>query len=145
MSIRSHKPLAAAILGALCLAWSDPLSLAVQAQSLTRKGVLTQSLVRSLVGQSTTLTQGRLADLQTDPNFVGDLRVIVNDAAKILDGYTIVERGGGFPENRGIPRSQQLAKVEVVYSIYTLDNGLELFLYRSPTENTSFYFIRTKR
>lgn len=121
------------------------LSQVANAQSLTRKGVLTQSLVRNLAGQRTTLTLGTLAELQTDPNFAGDYAAIVRDASQILEGYTIVESGGYFPENRGIPRSQQLAKSEVVYSIYALPNDLELFLYRSPVENTSKYFIRRKK
>lgn len=121
------------------------LSQAADAQSLTRKGTLTRTLVEgTLVQQRTTLSQGLLADLSADPNFAGDFQTIFQDAANILDGYTIVERGGSFPENRGIPRNQQLAKVEVVYNIYALPNGLELFLYRSPLENTARYFIRKK-
>jgi hypothetical protein len=139
---RIHRSL---VSGLLATALITILSQTADAQSLTRKGVLTRNLVRTLVAQRTTLTQGVLAELPNDANFAGDYQAVFQDAARILEGYTIVERGGNFPENQGIPRSQQLAKVEVVYSIYALPNGLELFLYRSPVENTSQYFIRRKQ
>lgn len=117
----------------------------VYAQTQTRSGVLLLNQVRELSTRSTTLSGGKLADLETDPNFSGaDFQMIVNDAATILDTYTVVNRGGYFPENRGIPRERQLTIVEVVYHIYSLPSGNELFLYRTPTENTSEYFIRKK-
>ena len=115
------------------------------AQTKTRSGVLLLNQVRELATRSTTLSGGKLADLQTDPNFAGGaFQAIVNDAATILDNYTVVSRGGYFPENRGIPRERQLTVVEVVYRLYSLPDGNELFLYRTPTENTSEYFIRKK-
>jgi hypothetical protein len=115
------------------------------AQTKTRSGVLLLNQVRELSTRSTTLSGGKLVDLQTDPNFTGaDFQVIVNDAATILDNYTVVRRGGYFPENQGIPRERQLTVSEAVYRIYSLPSGNELFLYRTPTENTSEYFIRKK-
>jgi len=106
--------------------------------------VLLLNQTRDLAARSTTLSGGKLADLQTDSHFQGDFQLIVNDAAALLNGYTVVKRGGYFPENRGIPRKQQLTVIEVIYSIYTLPNGNELFLYRTPTENTAAYFIRRR-
>lgn len=121
------------------------LSQQTYAQTKTRSGVLLLNQIRELSTRSTTLSGGKLADLQTDPNFAGaDFQTIVNDAATILDNYTVVNRGGYFPENRNIPRERQLTVVEAVYRIYSLPSGNELFLYRTPTENTSEYFIRRK-
>ncbi|XGV96974.1 MAG: hypothetical protein ACAF41_30150 [Leptolyngbya sp. BL-A-14] len=121
------------------------LSQQAYAQTKTRSGVLLLNQVRELSTRSTTLSGGKLVDLQTDPNFTGaDFQTIVNDAATILDNYTVVNRGGYFPENRNIPRERQLTVVEAVYRIYSLPTGNELFLYRTPTENTSEYFIRRK-
>ncbi|MBW4474488.1 MAG: hypothetical protein KME45_29550 [Stenomitos rutilans HA7619-LM2] len=115
------------------------------AQTKTRSGVLLLNQVRELSTRSTTLSGGKLADLQTDPNFAGaTFQTIVDDAATILDNYIVVRRGGYFPENRNIPRERQLTVVEAVYRIYSLPSGNELFLYRTPTENTSEYFIRRK-
>ncbi|PSB26954.1 hypothetical protein C7B82_17485 [Stenomitos frigidus ULC18] len=115
------------------------------AQTKTRSGVLLLNQVRELSTRSTTLSGGKLVDLETDPNFTGGaFPAIVNDAATILANYTVVRRGGYFPENRGIPRERQLTVVEAVYRIYSLPNGSELFLYRTPTENTAEYFIRKK-
>lgn len=115
------------------------------AQTRTRSGVLLLNQVKALATRSTTLSGGKLADLQTDPNFTGGtFQTIFSDAATILDHYTVVRRGGYFPENRGIPRERQLTVIEVVYRLYSLPDGNELFLYRTPTENTSEYFIRKK-
>ncbi|MBD2038121.1 hypothetical protein H6F86_28090 [Phormidium sp. FACHB-592] len=115
------------------------------AQTRIRGGVLLLNQVRELATRSTTLSGGTLANLQTDPNFASSsFQTIVNDAATILDDYTVVNRGGYFPENRGIPRDRQLTTIEAVYRIYSLPDGNELFLYRTPTQNTSEYFIRTK-
>jgi hypothetical protein len=114
------------------------------AQTQTRKGVLLLNQIRMLSARSTTLSGGNLVDLRTDPNFVGSFQTIVDASATILDGYTVVKNGGYFPENRGIPRSRQLSWSEVVYYIYDLPDGKELFLYRSPLRNTSEYFIRRK-
>lgn len=114
-----------------------------RAQTEIRRGVLPFNQLLLLSDVSTTLSEGYLADLQTDPNFGGDFSSVVNLASGILDGYTIVNRGGFFPENAGIPREQQLTTAEAVYYIFMLDNGNQLYLFRSPTENTSRYFIRT--
>lgn len=114
------------------------------AQTELRSGVVQLVQLREFAQQgSNTLSYGTLADLQVDPNFTGDFQSIVNTAATILDGYTIVNRGGYFPENAGIPRNQQLTRSEAVYRVYSLDNGYELVLFRTPSENTSEYFIRT--
>lgn len=115
------------------------------AQTKTRSGVLLLNQVRALSTRSTTLSGGKLIDLQTDPNFTGGtFQTIVDDASTMLNAYTVVRQGGYFPENRGIPRERQLAVVEAVYRIYSLPSGNELFLYRTPTENTAEYFIRRK-
>ena len=130
---------------AIATAFIAILSQQTDAQTKTRSGVLLLNQVRELSTRSTTLSGGKLADLQTDPNFAGgDFPTIVNEAATILGNYTVVRRGGYFPENRDIPRAQQLTVTEVVYHIYTLPSGNELFLYRTPTENTAEYFIRRK-
>lgn len=130
-----------AIVAALTASLNQPAA----AQTRTRSGILLLNQVKELATRSTTLSGGRLADLQTDPNFTGGtFQTIVSDAATILDNYTVVRRGGYFPENRGIPRERQLTVVEAVYRIYSLPDGNELFLYRTPTENTSEYFIRKK-
>lgn len=130
-----------AIAAALAASLNQPAT----AQTRTRGGVLLLNQVRELATRSTTLSGGTLANLQTDPNFAsGTFQTIVNDAATILDDYTVVNRGGYFPENRGIPRERQLTTIEAVYRIYSLPDGNELFLYRTPTVNTSEYFIRTK-
>jgi hypothetical protein len=113
------------------------------AQVELRRGILPFTMLQSWAGESsTTVSQGFLADLQTDEYFAGDYSTIVQDASQILAGYTVVRRGGYFPENAGIPREQQLTTVDSVYRIYRLDNNRELVLYRSPTENTSRYLIR---
>lgn len=116
---------------------------AAWAQTPLRRGVLPLAQVVELAERNpSTLSGGMLAELQADPNFTGNFQAIVDAAAGILEGYTVVQRGGYFPENAGIPREQQLTRSEVVYSIFALDNGSELVLFRSPTENTSRYFIR---
>ncbi|WP_421657586.1 hypothetical protein [Leptothermofonsia sp. ETS-13] len=114
------------------------------AQTPIRRGVLLLNQVRMLSARSTTLSGGSLVDLRTDPNFEGNYQTIVDAATTILNGYIVVKHGGYFPENRGIPRNQQLSWSEVVYYIFTLPNGKELFLYRSPLQNTAEYFIRRK-
>ncbi|MGJ3250376.1 MAG: hypothetical protein ACFE0J_04470 [Elainellaceae cyanobacterium] len=112
------------------------------AQTEVRSGVLQFIQLQSLADRRSTLSEGTLADLQTDPNFDGDFQMIFNDAAAILDDYTIVQRGGYFPENAGIPRDQQLTVDQAVYRVYALDDGNQLVLYRTPSENTARYFIR---
>ncbi|MGJ3247433.1 MAG: hypothetical protein ACFE0I_15345 [Elainellaceae cyanobacterium] len=112
------------------------------AQTEVRSGVLQFIQLQNLADRRSTLSEGTLADLQMDPNFDGDFQMIFNDAAAILDDYTIVQRGGYFPENAGIPRDQQLTVNQAVYRVYTLDDGNQLVLYRTPSENTARYFIR---
>jgi hypothetical protein len=113
------------------------------AQMELRRGILPFTMLQSWAGESsTTVSQGFLADLQTDEYFEGDYLGIVEEASQILSGYTVVRRGGYFPENAGIPREQQLTTVDSVYRIYRMGNNRELVLYRSPTENTSRYLIR---
>ncbi len=88
------------------------------------------------------VSQGVLADIESDPNFVGDFQVIFDRAFNILEGYTLVQRGGYFPENAGISREQQLTATQAIYHVFELENGNRLTLYRSPTEDTSRYFIQ---
>lgn len=127
----------AAVLGTPSVVWG---------QTALRRGVLPLPQIIDLAERSAlTLSGGTLAELSADPNFAGNLQAIVNTAAGILDGYTIVQRGGYFPENAGIPREQQLTRSEAVYSIFALENGNELVLFRTPAENTSRYFIRRTR
>lgn len=120
------------------------LNSAAFAQTQVRKGVLLLNQVRVLSAQSSTISGGTLVDLRSDPNFEGNFQTIVDASTGILNGYVVVKNGGYFPENRGIPRNRQLSWSEVVYYIYNLPNGKELFLYRSPLQNTSQYFIRRK-
>jgi len=95
-----------------------------------------------ILRDATTLSNGELAQLQTDSNFVGDYAVIVAAASGILEDYVVVERGGYFPENQGIPRNQQLTRTEAVYRVFVLENGRELVLFRTPAKNTAEYVIR---
>lgn len=115
---------------------------AASAQTELRQGILQLNQVEALSERPMIVSEGLLAELQVDPYFDGDFQTIYNQAAGILEGYTVVNRGGGFPENAGIPLAQQLTQAEVVYTIFLLDDGNELFLYRSPLENTARYFIR---
>lgn len=115
---------------------------AASAQTQVRKGVLLQTQVKALAERSTTVSQGQLAQLKSDPYFAGDYQTVFNLAASILDGYKVVKRGGVYPENQGIPRNQQLTKADVVYYLLSLSNGNSLYLFRSPNENTSQYLIQ---
>ncbi|MGF1496615.1 MAG: hypothetical protein ACFB8W_07300 [Elainellaceae cyanobacterium] len=117
-------------------------SAVVEAQTFIREGKQQFVLMQEMADASDVISRGLFADLQSDPNFEGDYDFIFNSAFTILDGYTIVARGGFFPENAGIPREQQLTVDESIYQLYRLDNGNELMIYRSPQENTSRYFIR---
>lgn len=113
------------------------------AQAEIRTGVLPLARFTDWERQAdATLSAGSLADLETDPNFSGDFQFVYDVAARILDSYTVVARGGYFPENAGIPRAQQLSYAEAVYYFYLLPNRNGLILYRSPTENTARYIIR---
>lgn len=112
-------------------------------QSEIRTGVLPLNRFEEWAGQSdATLSTGVLADLETDPNFSGDFPFVYDTAASILNGYTVVARGGYFPENAKIPRDQQLSYAQAVYRFYVLPNNNGLILYRSPAENTARYIIR---
>lgn len=125
--------------GILALGMSYP----IRAQEVLREGKLQFVMLQQMADNDfSVISQGFLADLETDPNFDGDFQTIYNAAATILDNYTPVVRGGYFPENAGIPREQQVTVDEAVYRLFQLDNGSELMLYRSPQENTSRYFIR---
>ena len=137
------KPLARGIgmVSAIALTSVTHLS-AVQAQTLIHAGEQQFELMQIMSEEIAVQSRGVLADLETDPNFDGDFDFIFDEALGILEGYTIVSRGGHFPENYGIPLDEQLTVAETVYRQYRLDNGLELMLYRSPMENTSRYFIR---
>lgn len=140
MSYHSLSKLVSAIAAVGLLAvWPRPAS----AQTEVRSGVLPLNQMEVLSDRRTTLSQGYLADLQIDPNFQGNFQIMVDAATTILDGYRVVNRGGGFPENAGIPLDQQLTVAETAYRLFILDGGNELVLYRTPQENTSRYFIRT--
>lgn len=137
---RSVQPFlsSALIIGALLA-----LSPASNAQTEVRRGILPLYRLNAWAAQSDlNLSTGVLADLQNDPNFSGDFPAIFNAAANILSGYTIVRRGGYFPENAGVSWEQQLTTGQGVYRTYTLDNGNFLLLYRTPNEDTARYFIR---
>ncbi len=112
------------------------------AQTEVRSGVVQFAQLQELEQRLSTLSSGFLADLQTDSNFDGDFQMIFDTAANILEGYTIVQRGGYFPENAGIPRDEQLTLSQAVYTVFSLDSGNQLLLYRTPSENTARYFIR---
>lgn len=113
------------------------------AQSEIRRGVLPMARLTDWEGQSEiTLSTGTLADLESDPNFSGDYQAVYDIAANMLEGYTVVERAGYFPENAGIPREKQLARSQAVYYFYLLPNSNGLILYRTPAENTARYMIR---
>lgn len=120
--------------------WSGQSALA---QAEIRNGVLPLNRFDDWSSQSdATLSAGVLADLESDPSFSGDFPFVYDTAASILDGYTVVARGGYFPENAGIPREQQISYAQAVYYFYLLPNRNGLILYRSPAENTARYIIR---
>ncbi|MGB3612757.1 MAG: hypothetical protein WBA10_03115 [Elainellaceae cyanobacterium] len=117
--------------------------LAALAQTQTASGTTPLELFEDMsFSDPTVVSQGMLADIESDPNFAGDFQAIYDEAFAILDGYTLVQRGGYFPENAGIPREEQLTPTQAVYRLFNLENGNRLTLYRSPTENTSRYFIQ---
>lgn len=119
------------------------LSQVAYAQSEIRRGVLPATRLADWQTQTdVTLSVGTLAELESDPNFSGDYQLVYDTAAHILDGYTVVERAGYFPENAKIPRDQQLARSQAVYYFYLLPNSNGLILYRSPAEDTARYIIR---
>ncbi len=112
------------------------------AQRMFNQGVMQYDQMMALMNKPIVLSKGTLAQLQTDSNFVGNFQSMVNEASTLLDGYTIVRRGGYFPENQGIPRDRQLTTAQVAYRIYSLDNRYELVLFRTPRIGTAQYFIR---
>lgn len=137
-SIRRSVGIPLAILTAFAIGSS-----AANAQTEVRRGVLPYARLTAWAEQpGVNLSTGFLADLQNDSNFDGDYQLIFNTAANILSGYRVVNRGGYFPENAGIPREQQLSVADAVYYMFELANGDTLMLYRSPRENTSRYIIR---
>ena len=113
------------------------------AQNVEQEGTLQLDMVNVMVNESDTiLSHGTLAGLETDPNFTGDWDQLSESATSLLDNHTTVARGGHFPENRGIPLTQQLTLDECVYRIFHLDNGNELMIYQSPQSETVQYLIR---
>lgn len=112
------------------------------AQRLFTRGVMQYDQMMVLMNKPIVLSKGMLAQLQNDPNFVGNFQSMVSEASTLLDGYTIVRRGGYFSENQGIPRDRQLTTAQVAYRIYGLDNRYELVLFRTPRIGTAQYFIR---
>lgn len=119
------------------------LPLSASAQTQTESGTTQFELFEEIsFSDPNVVSQGVLAELESDPNFVGDFQTVFDTAFTILDGYTLVQRGGFFPENAGIPREQQLTSAQAVFHVFDLDNGNRLTLYRSPNEETSRYFIQ---
>jgi len=138
--MRIVKWLGRGAIALVLLAMLSPLGLAQT--EVTRGKVMYRWFKEAISKRSTTLSVGTLAQLQTDPGFAGDYVLMVNSAATMLKDYVIVNRGGYFPENRGIPREKQLTFVEAVYRTYVMSNGNELVLFRSPSQNTAEYVIR---
>lgn len=134
-------PASAALFGTVAVVAIAPIAPALAQRELQR-GVMQYEQMMALQQQPTTLSSGTLIQLRSDPNFRGDFAAIVNDAATLLEGYTIVRRGGYFPENAGIPREQQLTTAQVAYRVYSLGGRDELVLYRTPRIGTAQYFIR---
>ena len=131
----------AALMGAAIAAVVFPLPTA--AQTLTDSGKTQLDIFEEVsFSDPNVVSQGRLADLEADPYFAGDFQTVFDQAFGILEGYTLVQRGGYFPENAGIPPEQQLTMTQAVFRVFDLDNGNRLTLYRSPAENTSRYFIQ---
>lgn len=113
------------------------------AQSLEQEGKLQLDMVNVMIDESEViLSNGPLAGLETDPNFTGDWGELSDSATSLLANHTTVTRGGHFPENRGIPLSEQLTIDECVYRIFQLENGNELMIYQSPQSETVQYLIR---
>lgn len=113
------------------------------AQTFNGEGKLQQELVNTLISESDAiLSYGRLSGLEADPNFVGTWDMLNDSATTILAPYTPVSRGGFFPENADIPLEQQLTMDECAYQLFQLDNGNELMLYSSPSDQATRYLIR---
>lgn len=113
------------------------------AQTLAREGTLQLDMVNVMIDESDTiLSSGTMTGLETDPHFTGDLEDLIEAGTSLLEAYTTVMRGGHFPENRGIPLSQQLTVDECVYRTFQLDNGNELMIYQSPQEDDVQYLIQ---
>lgn len=123
------------------LAWLLPVP--ASAQTFAREGTLQLDMVNVIIDESDTiLSSGTMGALETDPHFTGDLEDLLESGDSLLDEYTTVTRGGHFPENRGIPLSQQLTVDECVYRTFQLDNGNELMMYQSPQSDDVQYLIR---
>lgn len=112
------------------------------AQQLEREGKLQRDMVNVMLDESDAiLSFGPLNSLDADPNFTGDLDDLMDESETLLDDYSSVQRGGHFPENEGIPLSQQLTVDECVYRLFQLENGNELMIYQSHGKSIQ-YLIR---
>ncbi|MEM9219746.1 MAG: hypothetical protein AAGD25_36135 [Cyanobacteria bacterium P01_F01_bin.150] len=131
------------ILGAIFTGILVLLPALATAQTLEREGQLQLDMVNVMLADSALiLSNGTLAELETDPNFTGNWEEFDEAAISLLDNHTIVSRGGNFPENQGIPLNQQLTLDECVYQLFQLDNGKELMIYQSPQNENVQYLIR---
>lgn len=139
--MKLHKPFlqatAVIILGILGVVPSSAI-----AQQLEREGKLQRDMVNVMIEEADDiLSFGPLTGLDSDPNFTGDADALMEESETLLDDYASVQRGGHFPENAGIPLSDQLTIDECVYRLFQLENGNELMIYQSH-EKSIQYLIR---
>lgn len=132
-------------IGAVVLALSIASSLPASAQQVIRQGRLTGVQIREIAQQPENLSVGDLPDLAQDPHFEGDLQDVNDLASRLLTGFVIVNRGGDFPENAGIPLDRQFLRTDVAFALMDLGNGRELVVWQSPQRPNARYLIRPSR
>lgn len=132
-------------IGAIVFAMSVLNSLSVSAQQVIRQGRLTGVQIREIAQQPENLSVGDLPALAQDPNFDGDLQGVNDMASRLLSGFVIVNRGGDFPENAGIPLDRQFLRTDVAFALMDLGNGRELVVWQSPQRPNARYLIRPSR
>ncbi|WP_088894887.1 hypothetical protein [Leptolyngbya ohadii] len=115
------------------------------AQQMIRQGRLTGVQIREIAQQPENLSVGDLPNLAQDPNFEGDLQGVNDLASRLLTGFVIVNRGGDFPENQGIPLDRQFLRTDVAFALMDLGNGRELVVWQSPQRPNARYLIRPSR
>ncbi|MBD1853351.1 hypothetical protein H6F87_25905 [Cyanobacteria bacterium FACHB-502] len=132
-------------IGAVLFALSIASSLPASAQQVIRQGRLTGVQIREIAQQPENISVGDLPTLAQDPNFEGDLQGVNDLASRLLTGFVIVNRGGDFPENEGIPLDRQFLRTDVAFALMDLGNGRELVVWQSPQRPNARYLIRPSR
>ncbi len=132
-------------ISAAIVALSISSSFPALAQQVLRQGRLTGVQIREIAQQPENLSVGNLPNLTQDPNFEGDSQGISDLASQLLTGFVIVNRGGDFPENEGIPLERQFVRSDVAFALVDLGNGNELVVWQSPQSPNARYLTRPSR